>query len=927
VLNGYPAGTPDIDFQGATSVSGIPFTLRATGGVDDLQLTLESDRADLSQTDLLSLLATGRTAAAAASQGGVVVAEQLAVALGGVLQKGVGDTLVIDVAPDRSLLTEDTDPTQRMHIGTRITQNLTVLYSVALDGTQQRWIVELNPGGGRFRFRAITEEDNTLSVEGTDRFSFDLWNRGRRVGKAPREVDRLAALRFEGSLPLAEPELRKATKLKTRRRYSGLQREQAADRVRSRLAREGYRSASVDAITQPRPGGGVELVLRVEPGPLVTFDWGGDDPGGKTKQAAEQAFTSFASPEAAASQVSRITQQRLQADGYYGATVEAKTTSTEGQVAVALHVARGTKGTSVAVDFDGNQAVDDATLLAALPKPGSLAFFEALDPRSARISGAVRLAYARVGYLRARVPPPRSRFDTTSGRLDVTIRVRERTPATVAEIELPEELREPGAPPLALQLERGEPFDLGAYVADREALVAWYRAQGWIQAQGGSTIETRGGDVAVHYLVDKGPRPRIGSVSVVDGGNTKTSVIRHSIKLREGDYIKPTALAESRERLSDLGIYRSVDVRTEARTPAGDLRDVVVGLVPKPDVQVEYGLRYTTSGNAGAAGTAETTPSSAQLQAAIAIELNSPFGYGVKTRGYTFLTTDRQTWGVSLDAATIVGRRLRTQLFVFDDDEDDDFLLAGIDSRVRGVTLQQSRALLRDRRSRRWHDRLRLQWGYSFKNIEYFGSEPGVVQLQGYRGFLTLAAVGDERDSLTDPTRGVFWTATTELARTWLGSDADYVRLYGQLFGFVPLGPVVWAQGLRVGTVPGENALALIENRFRAGGSTTVRGFDQNDLGPKGPEGGSLGGQAVVVVNEELRFPIYKSLKGGLFWDAGNVWAFQRELSFKDLRQSVGIGLRYMFPFGPIRLEYAWILDRQEGEPKGRLVFGLGHAF
>jgi len=232
----------------------------------------------------------------------------------------VGETLVIDVAPDRSLLTEDTDPTQRMHLGTRITQNLTVLYSVALDGTQQRWIVELNPGGGRFRFRAITEEDNTYSFEGSDRFSFDLWNRGKRVGRAAREVERLASLRFEGSLPVAEPELRKATKLKTRRRYSGLQREQAADRVRARLAREGYRSASVDAVSQPGKGG-VELVLRVEPGPLVTFHWTGDDPGGKTKTAAEGAFASFAAPEAAATQAARTTQQRLQADGYYGATV------------------------------------------------------------------------------------------------------------------------------------------------------------------------------------------------------------------------------------------------------------------------------------------------------------------------------------------------------------------------------------------------------------------------------------------------------------------------------------------------------------------------------------------------------------------------------------------------------------------------------
>jgi outer membrane protein assembly factor BamA len=299
----------------------------------------------------------------------------------------------------------------------------------------------------------------------------------------------------------------------------------------------------------------------------------------------------------------------------------------------------------------------------------------------------------------------------------------------------------------------------------------------------------------------------------------------------------------------------------------------------------------------------------------------------MRTRAYTFLTKSRQTWGVHLDAATIMGRRVRTQLFVFDDDADDDFLLEGIESRVRGVTLQQSRALLRDRRSRRWHDRLRLQWGYTFKHIEYFGTEPGEVLLAGDRGFLSLAAIGDERDSLTDPTRGVFWTLSTEFSRTWLGSEVDYVRLYGQLFAYVPIGPLVWAQGLRVGTVPGEDPLFLIENRFRAGGSTTVRGFPQNFLGPQTPDGGSLGGQAVAVVNQELRFPIFRSLKGGVFWDAGNVWAFSRELGFKDLRQSVGLGLRYMFPFGPLRLEYSWVLDPLEGESKGRLVFGLGHAF
>jgi outer membrane protein insertion porin family len=130
-----------------------------------------------------------------------------------------------------------------------------------------------------------------------------------------------------------------------------------------------------------------------------------------------------------------------------------------------------------------------------------------------------------------------------------------------------------------------------------------------------------------------------------------------------------------------------------------------------------------------------------------------------------------------------------------------------------------------------------------------------------------------------------------------------------------------------MGVVPGADPLLLIENRFRAGGPTTVRGFAQNGLGPITIGDDSLGGQAVAVLNQELRFPIWKRVHGGVFWDAGNVWLLAREFRLGDLRQSVGGGLRVMFPFGPIRLEYAWVLKPRPGETKSRFVFGLGHAF
>jgi outer membrane protein insertion porin family len=106
-----------------------------------------------------------------------------------------------------------------------------------------------------------------------------------------------------------------------------------------------------------------------------------------------------------------------------------------------------------------------------------------------------------------------------------------------------------------------------------------------------------------------------------------------------------------------------------------------------------------------------------------------------------------------------------------------------------------------------------------------------------------------------------------------------------------------------------------------------VRGFEQNALGPRTAEGDSLGGQAVAIFNEELRVPLWKRIHAGVFWDAGNVWLLSGSFGLGDLRQSVGAGLRLMFPFGPIRLEYAWVVNPKPGEPKGHFVFGLGHAF
>jgi outer membrane protein assembly factor BamA len=564
-------------------------------------------------------------------------------------------------------------------------------------------------------------------------------------------------------------------------------------------------------------------------------------------------------------------------------------------------------------------------LLRTIPKPGSREFFDALDRRAHLVAGA-RIAYASRGFLRARVAPPRTKFDPASGRLEVVLPVREGDSSLVAALEVPDGVPPPAEGGPALTLRQGEPFDVEAYLADRDSIAAWYRREGWMEARVRGVLEVEAGDVRVSFAADPGEQPRLREVRVAK--DKYETMIRRAVQVRPGEVIRPQQLAETRTRLSELGVFASVDLRAVPVTGQPGLRDLEVSYVLRKDVELEYGVRYDASGSTNASGDTPTGPSEGQWQAAAALRLASPVGLGWRVLAYTLQTSARQNYKLGLDSASLFGWRVRSQILAFDETDDESAIAASYASHVTGFSLQQSKTLLWDVGSRRWHERLRLQWGYTNEDIRYSEQIGSYDIIAGNRAFLSLALIGDERDSLTDPHKGYFWTATSEFSRRFLGSDVDYVRLYGQVFTYLPLpGGLVWAQGYRAGVVPGDDPFLLLDNRFQAGGPTTVRGFRQNGLGPQLDAEEGLGGQSVFIFNQEVRFPIWKQVKGGVFWDAGNSWLWGYEFSLRDLRHTVGGGLRILFPFGPVRLEYAFILNRKETEPAGRFVFGLGYAF
>jgi outer membrane protein insertion porin family len=206
---------------------------------------------------------------------------------------------------------------------------------------------------------------------------------------------------------------------------------------------------------------------------------------------------------------------------------------------------------------------------------------------------------------------------------------------------------------------------------------------------------------------------------------------------------------------------------------------------------------------------------------------------------------------------------------------------------------------------------------------------------------LTTTFTRETRDEALDASKGTFFSQAFAYSPGWLGSDRPYMKYYGQYFYYFPLRSpkpkaftneilrprLVFATAARVGLAHGLGGDVPTSERFYAGGSTTLRGFEQNTVGPIGENDIPTGGNAVLVLNNELRVPLIRFLDGVLFLDVGNVYPTIRDFSLNDLRESAGIGVRLRSRWLLLRADYGFVLDPRPGEPRGRFYFNIGQAF
>jgi outer membrane protein insertion porin family len=187
----------------------------------------------------------------------------------------------------------------------------------------------------------------------------------------------------------------------------------------------------------------------------------------------------------------------------------------------------------------------------------------------------------------------------------------------------------------------------------------------------------------------------------------------------------------------------------------------------------------------------------------------------------------------------------------------------------------------------------------------------------------------DTRDYFADPRKGLFVETSADYFHRFFEISANFFKLRGQINYYLSPHPrFTFVNSLRMaGAIP-VTASAVIPRSelFFVGGDYSIRGFDQDKAGPLDATGTPTGQKFMFIWNSEMQLRLAGKFKIAAFFDTASV-AQSFKFSMDSLRHSAGVGLRYITPVGPIRLDYGVILDPRPDEETGRLHFTFGYAF
>lgn len=411
--------------------------------------------------------------------------------------------------------------------------------------------------------------------------------------------------------------------------------------------------------------------------------------------------------------------------------------------------------------------------------------------------------------------------------------------------------------------------------------------------------------VDLDLLATPGPYVQLGDVEVEGEVRTRASFLRSRMRLERGDEYDASRLRQSLRGLYRTGLFRQVTARLLGD---GEMRSVLVNVIERPSIEL-----YAEPG----------WGSYEQARLTLGARDRNLFGRGI---------------GASAEA-TVAVRALRANLGL----TDPWFLRQELIGDLRlEFSRREEPSFTRENRgvgafvTKEWTRQHASTVGYRFnrssaEDVQAVDDDVLEVQSRVNVAGVILTQRYDARNALFAPTSGGFAEASVELAAAGLGSELEFLRSRVTSAWFAPLGEGdVLGLGMHLGVIaPAFDETTIpLQERFFAGGENSVRSFLESRLGPRDAAGEPLGGEAFGSLSLEWRRELAGAFQSALFVDAGFVEEQAEDLfALKDVRTGVGVGLRYLLPIGPLRIDAAFNPDRQAGEDEWVVHFAIGMPF
>ena len=615
--------------------------------------------------------------------------------------------------------------------------------------------------------------------------------------------------------------------------------------------------------------------------------------------------------------------------GKYGVSITTTVTPLErNRVGVNFNVEEGVAAKIKQINLVGAKSFKEKDLLAQfeLTTPGWLTWYTKNDQYSRqKLSGdleKLKSFYMNQGYLEFNVESTQVSISPDKQDVYITVNLNEGERYQVSSVKLAGDFSLPEEELKKLvTVKPGDIFSRERLNDSTKAIGDRLGKQGYAFANVNASpeIDKEKRKVAFTIFVDPGKRVYVRRINLTGNTKTRDEVIRREIRQMEGGWYDADRVSASKQRIDKLGYFTDVAVETPAVPGTADQVDVNLNVTEKPTGNLMLGLGTSSTDKVIVSGSIAQNNFLGSGNN-VAIQINSAKSYRTYVFSYTnpYFTPDGVSQGFD-----VYHRTVNTSSTAIAN-----YTSASTGGGIRfGFPIGEKESL-------------GFGLGIDTTTITTYDNSP-----QHYKDFveefgdtnlslpLSLNWASDGKDSFFFPTKGTYQKAGIEFAAP--GGDLTYYRASYQLQHFFPLnskftlmvnGEVGYADGY------GGKGLPFYKN-FYAGGVNSVRGYKASSLGPLINDSGNeyrIGGNRRVVGNAELLWGLpgmEKSLRMGLFFDAGQVYGKGQNLALSDLRYSTGISAAWISPIGPLKFSFGLPLNKKESDSTESFQFQLGTTF